>query len=343
MLLHSFGTADRLLCPVRQPEPVALAAADHGFDRIGQKSTCNRTVAKFACPLQVFPSDLEGVFKQLESDIVMAGKRSGAAGVPVRRGQASLRMRITFSLTKYSGTMSQSGVFARRVEPNRFTKLLHSGKNQNGPGSETKNGARRILPADTWRTGSVRLHVSGRLPGPVQRSAACQPGSAVCRTWIHAAERLLLIAPSLYHQIVFDGESRPGALAYASWFAGASLLPLTLGLGASVFVVFEQLLAGRPGRFSASPSRPAPFCSCTGWDCPSTSLPEKEDAQSAATPLKIKIEQMLTEARVIIPGGQALLGFQFVCTFTRSFRVLRCRSSIFTLRLFAPSHFLSFC
>jgi hypothetical protein len=39
-----------------------------------------------------------------------------------------------------------------------------------------------------------------------------------------------LIAPSLYHQIVFDGESRPGALAYASWFAGASLLPLTLAL-----------------------------------------------------------------------------------------------------------------
>src|ERR1700712_5109505 len=38
-----------------------------------------------------------------------------------------------------------------------------------------------------------------------------------------------LIAPSLFHQIVFGGESHPGALAYASWFAGASLLPLTLG------------------------------------------------------------------------------------------------------------------
>jgi hypothetical protein len=42
----------------------------------------------------------------------------------------------------------------------------------------------------------------------------------------------------------------------------------------------------------------------------------------AATPLKTKIEQMLTEARVIIPGGQALLGFQFVCTFNRSFKEL---------------------
>lgn len=42
----------------------------------------------------------------------------------------------------------------------------------------------------------------------------------------------------------------------------------------------------------------------------------------AATPLKTKIEQMLTEARVIIPGGQALMGFQFVCTFNRSFMEL---------------------
>jgi hypothetical protein len=31
---------------------------------------------------------------------------------------------------------------------------------------------------------------------------------------------------------------------------------------------------------------------------------------------------MLTEARVIIPDGQALLGFQFVCRFTRSFKGL---------------------
>jgi ketosteroid isomerase-like protein len=31
---------------------------------------------------------------------------------------------------------------------------------------------------------------------------------------------------------------------------------------------------------------------------------------------------MLTEARVIIPGGQSLLGFQFVYTFTRSFKEL---------------------
>lgn len=55
------------------------------------------------------------------------------------------------------------------------------------------------------------------------------------------------LSPNPYHQIVFEGESRSGALAYASWFAGASLLPLTPGLGASTFVVFEHLFGRAAG------------------------------------------------------------------------------------------------
>jgi Family of unknown function (DUF6328) len=37
------------------------------------------------------------------------------------------------------------------------------------------------------------------------------------------------------------------------------------------------------------------------------------------TPLPTQVEQLLTEARVIIPGAQALLGFQFAVTLTRAF------------------------
>ena len=44
--------------------------------------------------------------------------------------------------------------------------------------------------------------------------------------------------------------------------------------------------------------------------------------EERATPLKTKIEQMLTEALVLIPGGQALLGFQFVATLTKPFAEL---------------------
>lgn len=40
------------------------------------------------------------------------------------------------------------------------------------------------------------------------------------------------------------------------------------------------------------------------------------------TPLPAKIDQMLTEARVILPGAQALLGFQLTVTLTRAFEQL---------------------
>jgi len=44
--------------------------------------------------------------------------------------------------------------------------------------------------------------------------------------------------------------------------------------------------------------------------------------QATAVSLKSRIEQMLTEARVIIPGAQALLGFQLIAVLTRAFNEL---------------------
>jgi hypothetical protein len=38
-----------------------------------------------------------------------------------------------------------------------------------------------------------------------------------------------------------------------------------------------------------------------------------------STPLHIKIDYLLTEARVILPGAQALLGFEFIVTMTKAF------------------------
>jgi hypothetical protein len=41
-----------------------------------------------------------------------------------------------------------------------------------------------------------------------------------------------------------------------------------------------------------------------------------------ATPLHMKIDYLLTEARVILPGAQALLGFEFIVTMTKAFTEL---------------------
>jgi len=42
-------------------------------------------------------------------------------------------------------------------------------------------------------------------------------------------------------------------------------------------------------------------------------------------PLAKKIDQMLTEARVILPGAQALLGFQLAVILTQAFENCRAR------------------
>jgi hypothetical protein len=47
--------------------------------------------------------------------------------------------------------------------------------------------------------------------------------------------------------------------------------------------------------------------------------------QQAHTPLHAKIEQLLTEARVILPGAQALLGFQLIVMMTQAFERLPAR------------------
>src|SRR5258705_10585541 len=50
----------------------------------------------------------------------------------------------------------------------------------------------------------------------------------------------LLIAPSLFHQIIFDGESRPAALTAATGLAGPSPPPLCIWLGTAPFATFHH-------------------------------------------------------------------------------------------------------
>src|SRR5215217_1340268 len=133
----------------------------------------------------------------------------------------------------------------------------------------------------------------------------------------------LLIAPSLFHQIIFGGESRPGAIATATTLAGISLLPLTVGLGISAFVALEHVF-GRSFAIAAGSSFTAIGLALLYGLGFALRRDRKNQMQemSNKTSLKSKIEQMLTEARVIIPGGQALLGFQLIATLTKAFNEL---------------------
>jgi len=133
----------------------------------------------------------------------------------------------------------------------------------------------------------------------------------------------LLIAPSLFHQIIFAGESRPGAVRIASALAAASLLPLTLGLGAATFVTFEQLFNRSIGIAAGASFTAIALGLLYGLGFAFRQERKESMAQEhTSTPLKSRIEQMLTEARVIIPGAQALLGFQLIAVLTTAFTEL---------------------
>jgi len=134
----------------------------------------------------------------------------------------------------------------------------------------------------------------------------------------------LLIAPSMQHRIVEEGRDTIRIHGVAGLFAGIALLPLGISLGLDIYVVFEHVF-----NIDAAMIAGGSFCALAMllWFVVGFSLRlrlkvsamcEKEEPTSLST----RIEQMLTEARVIVPGAQALLGFQLVVAFTRAFEDL---------------------
>jgi hypothetical protein len=134
----------------------------------------------------------------------------------------------------------------------------------------------------------------------------------------------LLIAPSMQHRIVENGEDTLRIHRVTGLFAGMALLPFEISLGLGVYIVFDHLYGSTIALVAGTV-----FCLLAGvfwfglefamkWSIGTTPMREQEKP----TPLPTKVDQMLTEARVIIPGGQALLGFQLTVTLTRAFEQL---------------------
>jgi len=139
----------------------------------------------------------------------------------------------------------------------------------------------------------------------------------------------LLIAPSMEHRIVERGQDSRRVLALATLFAGTALLPVAIALALDIFAAMDRiaapaLAAGIAGAFFGF----AILC----WYVLAWLLKRKEqpmtDEGTKPTPLETQVEQLLTEARVIIPGVQALLGFQLTVTFTQAFAELEPNAKI---------------
>jgi hypothetical protein len=140
----------------------------------------------------------------------------------------------------------------------------------------------------------------------------------------------LLITPEGYHQVVDVGADSGRFHQFISRMANLALLPFALSLGAALFIASEPILGFSAGLATGSTFIILALGCWYGLQyLRRQQTGHKERAISARqrtmwenTSLDDRITQMLTEARVVLPGVQALLGFQLLSVISQSFEKL---------------------
>jgi cytochrome bd-type quinol oxidase subunit 2 len=141
----------------------------------------------------------------------------------------------------------------------------------------------------------------------------------------------LLMAPGAYHQIVERGQDNRHIHRFTTRIAEVALLPFALGFGMDIFVAAEKLMRPALAVAAGLLMTLAALFFWYGIEAlrRATHTPEAREkpemkerppqAPNGGTKLKDKIKHVLTEARVVLPGAQTLLGFQFIVFLMESF------------------------
>jgi hypothetical protein len=145
----------------------------------------------------------------------------------------------------------------------------------------------------------------------------------------------LLLAPGAYHRIVEEGEDTNNLHRFTTKVMLFALLPFAVALSFDVYVAMEQMTGLSLALVAGIVIGIVALFFWYGLELMQRSarepevrekkqMDEQENAQAEAGGAKItdKIKHVLTEARVVLPGAQALLGFQFITTLTEAFEKL---------------------
>lgn len=143
-----------------------------------------------------------------------------------------------------------------------------------------------------------------------------------------------LLSPPAFHQITMKGNDSPSVVRFTIGVMKIALFPFALALGASLFIPAREIAGPAAGIVTAIAATGVAFLFWYGpgllpaanrskgrKDTPAMESGKKD--KSGPTALHDKIRQILTEARVILPGNQALLGFQLTVILQQSFRDLQ--------------------
>lgn len=139
----------------------------------------------------------------------------------------------------------------------------------------------------------------------------------------------LLVTPGAWHRIVEHGEDTPGFHRTVTRLVWPALLPISAALGITLFVAGEKVLGHTGGLVlglgtgavslgflygleSIQRRRVAP-------DIQRRQAMDNAEPSEGKTKISDKIRHVLTESRVVLPGAQALLGFQFVTMLMKPF------------------------
>ena len=165
----------------------------------------------------------------------------------------------------------------------------------------------------------------------LQASASVSADARLCRAAVDFVTAGLLLATPAFHQIAEAGHATTRLVSRASGTLQAALLPLALALGIDVAIGLASsaggLVAGLAGgafivgavlTWYVLPARAAKRRNRTEVAM------EAEDKRQS---LESRIVQALTELRVILPGAQALFGFQVSAVLTDSFHSLSATSA----------------
>ena len=133
-----------------------------------------------------------------------------------------------------------------------------------------------------------------------------------------------LLLPAAFHRIVEKGKATVRFKGLLNTVLGYGLLPFALGLAVDLFMAGEKIGGPRTAWISGISSGTLALALWYGIEYmqqdrsrKSTVIKraeedEKEQRERGGESLTDKIKQVLTELRMVLPGTQALLGFQFV-------------------------------
>jgi hypothetical protein len=132
---------------------------------------------------------------------------------------------------------------------------------------------------------------------------------------------LLLLAPGARHRLVERGEDSRALDRFTRHITSLALLPFALALGIDFFVVICRVLGAVAAAIGGALATAAAIAAW--YFVPfAARRPHSEIDSMEPTSLNDKIKQVMTEVRVVMPGTQALLGFQFMAVLQEGFDVL---------------------